>query len=755
MNSNIIYRDMELSDIDLIRNLQNYGVSYLYTLYNNKKFDQEKLTKLQKLYVLNDDIFDNSLKHYFNQIAKNSDSYLWNNLVESEYISDNDIINIFGNLMEFLNKMDILNKTELIIKTFRNTIFHDRVIQLFFSNELGNISPMWEYICHPLFNSIKIGTYDWALHSNQVFDLIKEIIYGNGLLKEFMKWNIQLFNELTYRINISITDLDYDVGTSDYFLSNILVFMLNIWSDMNINVETDINYDYIIDTNCPIKWMRNSKNVIPTSYDLETELFFLILFNIRIGYIPVLYRAIYWEKSLEKLGKSFLNSVYGVYLKSKISEYIEMDKKIIGNNQLGVNIQMFYNNMIEFFVTHQDKTLDDIYSDFIFFYSNTFNKYDYKVSHKNLQFMIQFCKNDIYTKNTSLKYDFFKFIQLHIKNHKENIDIFPLDIILQHIDNFVLIHNKITNSDSVYDYDLNSKLFIYESFLFYFKEFDYLFISEQLIDIITKDNIEFKKFINTICMDLNEYSETLGLLFDEIKEKPSRKIINSNIDSINVVLTRYIKIMTLIGCIITESLKHDNNKNLILSKEILTTIILSIKIVIKIFHKITTDPRILLIVDDVDFKNKVTYIIIQLFNQNIDLNYFIDDNDFELKNYQMLKTDNTASCWNNFISEIREYIESYQGDIEEVPDEFLDSLTYCPIEEPCLLPNTSGELANTFFDRITISKQLLIKEENPFTGDQLTTKEFEEYNSLEEIKAKNEDFRTRFMEWKNKSIKKK
>lgn len=754
MNSNIIYRDMELSDIDLIKNLQNYGITYLDTLYNNKEFDREKLTKLQKLYVLNDDIFDNSLKHYFNQIVKNSDSYLWDNLVESEYISDNDIVNIFGNLMEFLNKNYMLDKTELIIKTFRNTIFHDRVIQLFFPNELGNISPMWDYVCHPLFNSIRMGTHGWIIHSNQVFDLIKEIIYENGLLKEFMKWNIILFNESTHKINLPITDLDYDTTTSDYVLANILTFMLNIWSEMNVNIKDDINYDYIIDANCPIKWMRNSKNVTSTLYDLETELFFLILFNIRIGYIPTLYRSIYWEKTLKKSDRKFLSSVFGTYLKSKISRYIEMDKKIIDNSQLGVNIQIFYNNMIQFFVKHQDKTLDDIYSDFIFFYSNTFDKYDYKIYHNNLQFMTQFCKDDTYTKSTGLKYDFLEFIQLHIKNYNKNIEIFPLDIILNHIDNFILIHNKMTNSNSGYNYDLNSKFFIYKSFLFYFKDLDYLFAPKQLINIIIKNNVEFKKFTNTICMDLNEYSEMLEVFFDEIKAKPERKIINDDI----MFLKRCVKIITLIGCIIEELLKCDNNKDLILSKEILTTIILSIKTIIKIFYKIIIDPRILHVIDDNDFKDAVTYIIIQLFNQKIDLKYFTDGKDFKLENYKMLKTDNTIPDWDNFISEISEYVESHQEEIEEieeVPDEFLDNLTYCPIEEPCLLPNTSGELANTFFDRTTISKQLLIKEENPFTGDKLTINEFEKYNLLEEVKAKNENFKARFMEWKNKSIKKK
>lgn len=751
VETNIMYRYMELSDIDLIKNLQQQGVKYLDTLYNDKYFNQEKLIKLQKLYILNGDIFDNSLKQYFSQIVKNSDSSLWINLMESKHITDNNIFDIFGNLMEIMNKKEVSNKTDLIIKTFQNTVFHDRVIQLFFPNDLGNISPLWDYVCYPLFNSVRMGTCNWSIHSSKIFDLVKEIIYENGLLKEFMRWNTTLFNRSTHKINLSIVNIDYDADDNDHILANVLSFILDIWSDMNVDVENDIDFDYIIDANCPIKWMSDSKNTLSTLYNLETELFFLVLFNIRVGYIPVLYRAINWEKSLEKLDRRLNAFSFGMYFKSKITKHIEMDRQIMNNNQLGNIVQTFYVNMIDFFVKYQNKTLDDIYSDFIFFYSNTVDKYDYTVSGKNLQFMIQLCKNDLYTKSTGLKYNCLEFIQLYMENYKKNIEIFPSDILLKHINNFIPVHNKITNFDSGDTYDLNSKLFIYKSFLFYFRELDYLFDPKQLVDTITINNLEFKKFINIVCMDLNEYSEILETLSDEIKTTSRRRVINSNSVSIRDILNRCINILTLIENITDNLLKYDENKGLILSKEILMTIMLSIKSIIKIFYKITNDHRVLIISNEVTFKNKITQIIIHLFNQKINLDYFTDGKDFELKNYQMLRTSDTLSNWDNFLSEIEEYMESYQEETVEVPDEFLDNLTYCPIEEPCLLPNTSGELANTFFDKTTISKQLLIKEENPFTGDQLTTQEFEKYNLLEETKVKHEEFKIRFKKWKEKS----
>jgi hypothetical protein len=85
---------------------------------------------------------------------------------------------------------------------------------------------------------------------------------------------------------------------------------------------------------------------------------------------------------------------------------------------------------------------------------------------------------------------------------------------------------------------------------------------------------------------------------------------------------------------------------------------------------------------------------------------------------------------------------------EEIPDEFLDPLTYEPIEDPMLLPGGNGDSHDMFIERSIILKQLLHKEENPFTRDKITRDDIEEYNSRDNIKEKLVDFVKRFGEWK-------
>ena len=92
-------------------------------------------------------------------------------------------------------------------------------------------------------------------------------------------------------------------------------------------------------------------------------------------------------------------------------------------------------------------------------------------------------------------------------------------------------------------------------------------------------------------------------------------------------------------------------------------------------------------------------------------------------------------------------------DDEDVPDKFLDPITYSLIEEPCLLPNMNGDLENQFFDKTTVMKQLLIKEENPYTRDKLTIDNFKDYNKQSEVQEKIKLFLEEYEEWK-KSLKK-
>ena len=80
----------------------------------------------------------------------------------------------------------------------------------------------------------------------------------------------------------------------------------------------------------------------------------------------------------------------------------------------------------------------------------------------------------------------------------------------------------------------------------------------------------------------------------------------------------------------------------------------------------------------------------------------------------------------------------------KIPDEFMDPITCNVIEDPCLLPGMVGYQSDNFFDKSTIRKQLLIKQENPYTRAPLTIDEFEEFNNRKDIQEKLNDFRTRF-----------
>ncbi len=91
---------------------------------------------------------------------------------------------------------------------------------------------------------------------------------------------------------------------------------------------------------------------------------------------------------------------------------------------------------------------------------------------------------------------------------------------------------------------------------------------------------------------------------------------------------------------------------------------------------------------------------------------------------------------------------------EEIPDEFLDPLTYEAIKDPILLPGMQSVNGNhdMFIERSIVLKQLLEKEENPFTRDKLTRKELEEYNEKYDSKERINDFIKRFNAWKDEHL---
>ena len=68
---------------------------------------------------------------------------------------------------------------------------------------------------------------------------------------------------------------------------------------------------------------------------------------------------------------------------------------------------------------------------------------------------------------------------------------------------------------------------------------------------------------------------------------------------------------------------------------------------------------------------------------------------------------------------------------EDIPDDLLDPIMGCLIENPVLLPNT-----DTFIDQDVILRHLLTSSDNPFTRDPLSKTQLEEYNTRPEIQVR-------------------
>ena len=78
-------------------------------------------------------------------------------------------------------------------------------------------------------------------------------------------------------------------------------------------------------------------------------------------------------------------------------------------------------------------------------------------------------------------------------------------------------------------------------------------------------------------------------------------------------------------------------------------------------------------------------------------------------------------------------------------------MLYTLIEEPVLLPGMgTGEFGSEdlFFDKSTMIKQLLIKEENCFNRSPLTIQQMEEYNKTPIIMEKINMFKDKLNKWK-------
>jgi hypothetical protein len=289
----------------------------------------------------------------------------------------------------------------------------------------------------------------------------------------------------------------------------------------------------------------------------------------------------------------------------------------------------------------------------------------------------------------------------NIVNYLGNVDYFKLSVIeyaLQHHDN--ILKNLIMLFDNFSIETINNNLSVN--------------IEKALFHLI-KINFDIYKNIDTIT------DPRYGNINNALKifcENMLQSIIMANSILINVIEKKLIKNYSneferQISLLLVHNFtKYIKENNVIIEKIARPDIAADIiRMTYKLLSEHLTNELI-----------KYTYDIKNIIFENI--NYYITD----------------EKCKNT----IKNYFENYIDSNIEYPNEFLDPITLCLIENPVFVPNN-----NDPHDRITIITHIRHEPTNPYTSDLLTENMVDEYNNQENIKIKIQEYKCMFEKFKS------
>ncbi|ARF09432.1 U-box domain protein [Indivirus ILV1] len=732
-----------MEDLEIIQNLIEHGPEFLNELNGEQRLNYEKL------YLTENDIFEDNIKKYITCLNFSNKNF-WINITEKldGDLKRNITIDLINNIIDDDNtsisqKMNLLNK-----------IIEPKSIQNLFSEQDYEL---WDSLLVLFFNELRCNSKLWEIEIQNLQMLIKKIINNkNNSRNIFVSWCSRILNISIQKINIDMTNYDHTLP-SDYYLINMLGVFLNFWMEgINDQRLKILDYDYITSENCDIKWMNKKKTAENKDYSYLNQLLFLIFDTMRVGYIPTLHRTKIWNEYLKYIDGKIEELKNGTAIASSfvVSQLKNQREIIINSLEMGniITSTKILNNWINNFYylttkwlkdqANQEKIIDDILYDYVKFYIHT---KDIIIDNSIISFGIDIVGSKKYTANIDTRIEFAIFVGNNIGHE------FPINF-EEYSRALIISHNDLHSAHVRSDYKFLKKQEIYNLInkLLYYKQFEF---KNSL-----KDNLEMtKKFLNVLLMDLSECNDTI----DEFNEKINSNEITSIekedfIDGMINILKYYIMSLELIDALLTRIMDTESLINIIKSREISSALAIVINYLVFTYSSKINYEKYLNIEEITKLLDKIGGIIATLNIIEYDYTYIVDSYNFNIKYYIKFNKKTTYGI-SSAIKEIKEKIkeikekETNENNIE-YSDEFIDPITFTLIEEPCLLPDMVGfSSGDVYFDRSTIIKQLLIKDENPYTRKTLTIDQFNEFNKRPEIIKKLEDFKKRFsLERENK-----
>lgn len=753
----------ELNDVEMIIALQEKGPSYINTLLKNKKNKSKtkKILSFEKLYITDKELFEDGIMKYV-EYLKNNDSLLFLSLIQT--LTDKEIIKYLTKITKYI---EYSSYTEADRFEFLKKVITEPKI----TNLLRNETNVWSLLIGPLLSVFSVTSPAWQTNIKTLHAIIKPLLINDKLMENnFVKWVSFVTNICISKINIDIENHNTNLPT-DYCLANLLGLVISFWNDEATpsSIKT-IDYDFIISDKSTIKWLDKKITNDTKEYNFLTKCTFLILNTIRVGYVPILYRSLKWSKLLETIEEQLdnfnFNNPLSVLIvrnlkmqKSIISDYIQIDNEIMKNSCLNTWVNTFYITFSTWITLNKTKQIDDILVDLIFFLIHINRIENFKYKSDTYNFILNIVESKDYTSSIDIKCEFMKLFSDVLVNNISYIRNAKCieKIMSRYSFGMILLYNELHDSRMIAEYKFMNKVKIYNSMEENFFNSKFKSI---LIQNLSKDAFATKKFINTLLTDVSDISDTIDEMYTKLNDEdddPDDYEIEELVMGIASVFDFNCNLILFFNKLLNVIISNQTLKTLVFSKEIISTLTMIVNLLInKLYTQIQYSADLCLddycsdVSIEVEFDKyteALSDILKIIYNTDFDIKSIIENHFFDLDYYVEFNV-YVENKIDDIINELRNEIanKSNLSNLSEItpPDEFIDQITYTLIQTPCMIPDI-----DMHFDKSTIVKQLLTKEENPFTRAKLTMQEFDSYNELDSVKGKNELLLNNINNWKN------
>lgn len=631
----------------------------------------------------------------------------------------------------------------------------------------------------------------WDESLNKLYGCFKKMFAKSESFKnKFIETTILAQNLNIEKINLDIS-YDTTVLSSDIFLINLFGLLLRFFNDGVVD-QKKINWEYIQSKNCSIRWY-DKKDEEFENYTFTDICFFSVLNLVRICVVPIVDRAKTWPsirdeciRILENAKKSIFQLVNIHAVKEEL-EFIEAvlveDLEIISIKGLVVELLIFFDKfakqvkLVDCKDDETDINIDDTLYDIAYIVKNT-NINPIPPSIREL--CIDVLKDNKLTNSVEIRSNMFNMLLETTYGYDESLQSikikdkkFVKNKSKLLVDSLVNLHNDIRNSSSSSYTKLKNQEKIY-SFLSNLN-FNYTEKSD-LKAAFEADVYRTEKFANIMVNDAFDTANTLGEIYKSVENLPFGGLLDPR-NSKKITYDVVHHLFRIIGHMMIFMTNYETFKDTIWSNptylalfvnklvDVLTRMNLSLNFVDKTYKSQIANKhndeivcieelvyRVLCLCvlfgkcdqfanyirGDVAMFNINYYVAIKLFFDSSEIVESVASKEFD-DDYQL------------FIEKLSQSEDEHDNyELDDIPSDFIDPLTYQPIKDPVLLPRmvTIDNDNDMFLERTSIKTSLLNKEENPFTRDPLTLKELEEFNNKDEIVKKLDDFKSRFNGWK-------